>query len=185
MPPDETFASDLETGHRPAEQWLAADAGEGFLDARFGAGPFLEALLAFPPSSDKYRAKKPDADAFAAWARRLRERVLRGASGLGGAGERCRRVARASSGGRLRPSEGERPTRSGRFAAPVLGRVFRPSGAVRALPRAVQGHHGRRVPGYRQAGRSPLSPPWRSRASPTCARWATRSRASTGSAAPT
>ncbi len=64
---DETFASDLETGIDRAEQWLAADTGEGFLDARFEAGPFLEALLAFPPSSDKYRAKKPDADAFAAW----------------------------------------------------------------------------------------------------------------------
>ena len=63
---DETFASDLETGIDRAEQWLAADTGEGFLDARFEAGPFLEALLAFPPSSDKYRAKKPDADAFAA-----------------------------------------------------------------------------------------------------------------------
>ncbi|MFR1166352.1 MAG: UvrD-helicase domain-containing protein [Adlercreutzia equolifaciens] len=54
---DETFASDLETGIDRAEQWLAADTGEGFLDARFEAGPFLEALLAFPPSSDKYRAK--------------------------------------------------------------------------------------------------------------------------------
>ncbi|MFR0868470.1 MAG: UvrD-helicase domain-containing protein [Adlercreutzia sp.] len=64
---DETFASDLEAGIDRAEQWLAADTGEGFLDARFEAGPFLEALLAFPPSSDKYRAKKPDADAFAAW----------------------------------------------------------------------------------------------------------------------
>ena len=64
---DETFASDLETGIDRAGQWLAADTGEGFLDARFEAGPFLEALLAFPPSSDKYRAKKPDADAFAAW----------------------------------------------------------------------------------------------------------------------
>lgn len=64
---DEAFASDLEGGIDRAERWLAADTGEGFLDARFEAEPFLEALLAFPPSSDKYRAKKPDADAFAAW----------------------------------------------------------------------------------------------------------------------
>lgn len=64
---DEAFAAALEEGIEGAERWLAADAGEGFLSARFDAELYLDVLLGFPPSSEKYRAKKPDAGAFAAW----------------------------------------------------------------------------------------------------------------------
>ena len=64
---DEAFAAALEEGIEGAERWLAADAGEGFLSARFDAELYLDVLLGFPPSSEKYRAKKPDAEAFAAW----------------------------------------------------------------------------------------------------------------------
>ena len=146
---DETFASDLETGIDRAEQWLAADTGEGFLDARFEAGPFLEGLLAFPPSSDKYRAKKPDADAFAAW-RVPRAYFSRSASGSQGARVSVAAVSLARLLEDAYAQAEGRPTRSGRFAAPVLGRVP-PSGACPSATASGSRSSWSTSSGYRQA----------------------------------
>lgn len=180
---DETFASDLETGIDRAEQWLAADTGEGFLDARFEAGPFLEALLAFPPSSDKYRAKKPDADAFAAW-RGAYASVFSEAQAALGARVSVAAVSlarlledayvRAKGNDRLDQGDLLRRCLDAFSAHPELSERYRERFKV------IMVDEFQDTDKLQVAVIAALAQP----ASPTCARWATRSRASTGSAAP-
>ena len=123
------FASDLETGIDRAEPVARCRYGRGTpLDAPVRGGAFLSRrLLPFPPASDKYRAKKPDADAFAAWRGAYASVFSEAQAALGArVSDYARRVARASLWRTPTPERrGERPTRSGRFAAPVLGRVSR------------------------------------------------------------
>lgn len=153
------------------------------MDARFEAGPFLEALLAFPPSSDKYRAKKPDADAFAAW-RGAYASVFSEAQAALGARVSVAAVSlarlledayvRAKGNDRLDQGDLLRRCLDAFSAHPELSERYRERFKV------IMVDEFQDTDKLQVAVIAALAQP----ASPTCARWATRSRASTGSAAP-
>lgn len=181
---DEAFAAALEEGIEGAERWLAADAGEGFLSARFDAELYLDVLLGFPPSSEKYRAKKPDAEAFAACARPMRMCSPRPGAALG-----ARVAAAAVTLARLvedayARAEGERRLEQGDLLRRCLDAFAEHpelSARYRERFRVIMVDEFQDTDKLQVAVIGALAQP----ASPTCARWATRSRASTGSAAPT
>lgn len=57
----------LQNALAGAEVWLAEQGARSFCDPNFDAEGYRAALYAFPPTSDKFHAKKDDADFFASY----------------------------------------------------------------------------------------------------------------------